>query len=290
MNTLKQRTEITKHQAVLLEMLKDIDAVCKRNDISYQLFAGTALGAVRHHGFIPWDDDVDIIMTRTEYERFLTAAAAELDSEVYYIQQEDSEHWPMPYSKLRLNNTTCLEKFHAKDPLMHQGVYVDIFPCDNLSDCFLMRIVQFVSSKIIIAKALDARGYETKSIVKKAFMKLCRLIPAKRPKALCLRRKDTGSRMVHSFFAAGKRYGKNIFPRAWMEQTVDMQFEDARFPVCAYYDQLLTLLYGDYHTLPSVEQRKCKQHVAVLDLEQPYTVHLSEHSDTQFDTLTQSIR
>ena len=75
MRVLEQHTGMTAHQTLLLEMLKDIDIVCKRHRISYQLFAGTALGAVRHHGFIPWDDDVDIIMSRSEYERFFKEAA-----------------------------------------------------------------------------------------------------------------------------------------------------------------------------------------------------------------------
>ena len=71
MRVLEQHTGMTAHQTLLLEMLKDIDIVCKRHRISYQLFAGTALGAVRHHGFIPWDDDVDIMMPRRDYDRFL---------------------------------------------------------------------------------------------------------------------------------------------------------------------------------------------------------------------------
>ena len=143
MRVLEQHTGMTAHQTLLLEMLKDIDIVCKRRRISYQLFAGTALGAVRHHGFIPWDDDVDIIMSRSEYERFFKEAAKDFDETLYFAQQEHSAHWPMPYSKLRRNNTTCIEKYYPKDLKTHQGVYVDIFPCDNLSDCTLMRKIQF---------------------------------------------------------------------------------------------------------------------------------------------------
>lgn len=83
MRVLEQHTGMTAHQTLLLEMLKDIDIVCKRHRISYQLFAGTALGAVRHHGFIPWDDDVDIIMSRSEYERFFKEAAKDFDETLY---------------------------------------------------------------------------------------------------------------------------------------------------------------------------------------------------------------
>ena len=158
------------HQKLLLEMLKDLDAVCRRHGIPYQLFSGTALGAVRHQGFIPWDDDLDIVMLRRDYERFFTEASGDFDEKLYFVQREFTEHWPMQFSKLRRNGTTCMEKYHPKDPKMHQGVYIDIFPCDNLSDFRLMRGVQFLASKVVIAKALYARGYETDSRLKKVFI------------------------------------------------------------------------------------------------------------------------
>ena len=286
----KQRAGMTAHQSLLLEMLKDIDTVCRKHRISYQLFAGTALGAVRHHGLIPWDDDADIIMPRREYTRFFQEAAGDFDEALYFVQQEHSAHWPMPYSKLRRNNTTCIEKFHPKDRSTHQGVYVDIFPCDNLSDCALIRRAQFIASKIVIAKGLYARGYETSSTVRKLFMQGCRLLPLKGPAAFCIRRKDTQSQFVHTFFGAGSKYEKNIFPRTWIEQSVEIRFEDGVFPISAHYDELLTRLYGDYRVLPSPEERKCKEHAAILDLEHSYTAHLPELDATQFDVLTKSIR
>lgn len=290
MKMLKQQTKMTAHQELLLEMLKDIDTICKKHRISYQLFAGTALGAVRHHGFIPWDDDVDIIMLRSEYERFFSEAAGDFDKTRYFVQREHSEHWPMPYSKLRRNNTTCIEKYHPKDLKTHQGVYVDIFPCDNLSDSALVRRMQFVVSKIIIAKSLYARGYETNSVAKKLFMQVCRVFSLKKLKAICVREKDQKTQFVHTFFAAGRKYEKNIFPRTWIEQSVEVQFEDGVFPISAYYDELLTKLYGDYHALPSLEDRKCKEHVAFLDLGRSYEAHMSELCNMRFDVLTKSIR
>ena len=103
------------HQKTLLAMLRDLDHICKDNDIKYMLFAGTALGAVRHNGFIPWDDDLDVVMQRDQYNRFLDAAEVSLDRSKYFVQREFSEHWPMQFSKIRLNNTACIEKFRAKD-------------------------------------------------------------------------------------------------------------------------------------------------------------------------------
>lgn len=191
---------LTAHQTLLLEMLKDFDAVCREHHISYQLFAGTALGAVRHHGFIPWDDDVDVILMRSEYDRLLTEAAGDFDPERYYVQRENSAHWPMQFSKLRRNHTACIEKYHPKDPLVHQGVYIDIFPCDNLSDRPLMRRLQFAASRAIIAKALYARGYETDSVAKKVFMQLAACCRAGRWKRSVYAEETTGPRCFIRFW------------------------------------------------------------------------------------------
>lgn len=281
---------MTAHQKLLLEMLADFDKICKEHDIHYQLFAGTALGAVRHQGFIPWDDDVDVILLRGEYERFFEEAAEDFDPAIYYVQKENSLHWPMHFSKLRRNNTTCIEKYYPKDPLVHQGVYIDIFPCDNLSGKPVVQKLQFAASKAVIAKALYARGYETDSVAKKLFMQFCRLLPRRPLEEICMRRWDKETGMLHSFLAAGKRFEKNIIPREWIEDTIELPFEDGFFPVSAHYDALLTQLYGDWHTLPSPSERKCKEHVAILDLERSYVVHLSELHNMKFGVLTRSIR
>lgn len=287
---METEKKLTAHQALLLEMLKDFDAVCRKHKIRYQLFAGTALGAARHQGFIPWDDDVDVILTRAEYERFFREAAGDFDPERYYVQQEHGPHWPMQFSKLRRNHTACIEKYHPKDMAIHQGVYLDIFPCDRLSEKPLMQRIQFAASKAIIAKALYARGYETDSMAKKLFMQLCRLLPRRPLETLCMRKQDEQTRLYHSFLAAGKRFEKNILPRAWMEESVEAVFEDGVFPISAHYDALLTRLYGDWHVLPPPHERRCKEHAAILDLERPYTEYLEQQRRMEIAQYTRSIR
>ena len=94
---------------MMLEMLSEVDRICAKHGIKYMLFAGTLLGAVRHEGFIPWDDDLDILMLRPEYDRFLEVARDEVNKELYYVQSEFSPHWPMFFSKLRRNGTACIE-------------------------------------------------------------------------------------------------------------------------------------------------------------------------------------
>lgn len=284
------KSEINELQKIQLSMLKDFDAVCQKHRISYQLFSGTALGAVRHKGFIPWDDDIDVVMLREDYERFFDSASKELDSNKYYVQREFSEHWPMFFSKLRLNGTTYIEKYHSHDARIHQGIYIDIFPCDNLSDSRLMQKLQYIASKIVIAKSLYARGYETNSTVKKCFMQFCRILPTEPFKRLCIRRNDSSSLKVHTFFGGGKKFERSIFFREWFEQSVKMRFEDSEFPVSAHYDEMLRVMYGDYMVMPTLEQRVCKRHAAIVDINKPYTFHLEEQRNMKIEKYTESIR
>lgn len=284
------KSEINELQKIQLSMLKDFDAVCQKHRISYQLFSGTALGAVRHKGFIPWDDDIDVVMLREDYERFFDSASKELDSNKYYVQREFSEHWPMFFSKLRLNGTTYIEKYHSHDARIHQGIYIDIFPCDNLSDSRLMQKLQYIASKIVIAKSLYARGYETNSTVKKCFMQFCRILPTEPFKRLCIRRNDSSSLKVHTFFGGGKKFEKSIYLREWFEQSVKMRFEDSEFPVSAHYDEMLRVMYGDYMIMPTLEQRVCKRHAAIVDINKPYTFYLKEQRNMKIEKYTESIR
>lgn len=284
------KSEINELQKIQLSMLKDFDAVCQKHRISYQLFSGTALGAVRHKGFIPWDDDIDVVMLREDYERFFDSASKELDSNKYYVQREFSKHWPMFFSKLRLNGTTYIEKYHSHDARIHQGIYIDIFPCDNLSDSRLMQKLQYIASKIVIAKSLYARGYETNSTVKKCFMQFCRILPTEPFKRLCIRRNDSSSLKVHTFFGGGKKFERSIYLREWFEQSVKMRFEDSEFPVSAHYDEMLRVMYGDYMVMPTLEQRVCKRHAAIVDINKPYTFHLEEQRNMKIEKYTESIR
>lgn len=284
------KTELRRHQLTLLEMLKEIDRICKKHDIKYMLFAGSCLGAVRHKGFIPWDDDLDIVMPRDDYERFLDIAVNEIDVESYFVQREFSEHWPMFFSKLRKNNTAYLEKMILRDNEQHQGIYVDIFPCDNLAPSSFKQKLQFYASKIVVAKSLDKRGYLTDSIKKKIFILCCRLLPHKLFHRFVQGRKYKDSLRVHTFLGASSKFEKSVYPREWFEKTTDMQFEDGVFPVPEHYDELLSVLYGDYMTPPPEDQREVKVHAMKIDLDKSYTEYIGWQSQQTIDTYSRSIR
>jgi len=280
---------LKEHQKAAYYLLREFDRVCKALDVTYYLFAGTLLGAVRHGGFIPWDDDLDVIMHRRDYVRFLNEAPKLLDQTVFSLQKEFSEHYPMFFSKLQLNGTTCLERFHPKDPLLHQGVYMDIFPLDNAYAGKLGRYLQFACSKIVIAKGLDKRGFTTDSTLKKAMMFMSRLLPNKPFCRIVHGPKKTGA-YVHCFLGGASKIAKSVFPSACFEKSIDLPFEDRPFAVPEQYDAVLKVLYGDYMKIPEESERSCKKHVVLVDLKHPYAYHKARHDQMQFDASVKSIR
>lgn len=284
-----EQASLREHQNALFILLCEFDRVCKKLDIPYMLFAGTMLGAVRHQGFIPWDDDLDVIMLRKDYKRFLEDAPAVLDEKAFFLQKEFSEHWPLFFSKLRLNGTTCLEKYHPKDEACHQGVYIDIFPCDNAAKSRLGRKIQFYASKIVIAKALWARGYDTDSRYKKLVMNFCRILPLK-PFWRLTTRGNEKSDLVHSFFSAASDERKNVYPRSYFQKHTDTVFEGKTFPISADYDALLKIIYGDYMTLPPEEERRCKEHGILVDLHRSYEHYAHYRDGMKFEIYQRSIR
>lgn len=283
------RGQLATHQDALSRLLCEFDRVCKKLNIRYFLFAGTLLGAVRHEGFIPWDDDLDVIMPRDDYERFLSEADAVLEHEKFFLQKEFSENWPMFFSKLRLNNTTCLEAYHPKYPNCHQGIYMDIFPLDRAKKGSFGRKIQFFASKIVIARSLDRRGYETDSLPKKAMMLACRALPMK-PFLKLAKSGGNDSGKLHSFFAAAKSMGRNVYDEKLFAEAIDGSFEGGNYPIPAHYDEILRILYDDYMTLPPPEERVCKQHAILVDTEHSYKEYEHYRDGMQFEVKTKSIR
>lgn len=159
---------IEKLHKVLFEMLNDFDIFCRENNIEYSLAYGTLLGAVRHKGFIPWDDDLDVMMTRENYKKFLSLFS---NNEKYTLQKEQVDY-PLYFSKLRKNKTAFIENIKYRKPYrnIHQGIFIDIFPADKVSKNPISRFIQTIFSNILISQALFLRGYQTKNMLKHLFM------------------------------------------------------------------------------------------------------------------------
>ena len=125
--------ELDMIQKLELKILKEIIRICKKEKIEYFLIGGSALGAIRHEGFIPWDDDIDVGMTRENYDNFLRVAEQYLGEEFYLQSPSSDRKSPYSYSKLMLKGTLFLE-YAQRNLKTQSGIYVDIFPFDEVPD------------------------------------------------------------------------------------------------------------------------------------------------------------
>lgn len=259
--------ELRKVQLKMLEMLKDIDKVCKENNIQYFLDYGSLLGAIRHKGFIPWDDDLDIAMTREDFNKFEKIAQQGLGKE-YFIQTPTTDrfytlfHVPL---KVRDNNSKIIEHDFPEDTKFHQGIYIDVFPIDKIPNSKFKQFLCDSYCKVLKYQNLVVIGFESLSLGKKVIYLFAkpimyfymRILKYKtRYKIESWLRKS--SEKKYSGYQTGMETGllfkykeDDIFP------IKEVEFESEKFPVPNKYDKILKEYYGDYMKLPNEEDREC---------------------------------
>ena len=239
---------------ILVIMACDFDLFCKENDISYYLMGGTALGAIRHSGFIPWDDDFDIFMDRRNYDKFLKLAPIFLDSKKYYLQQGDSDEWPLHFSKIRLNGTIYKEK-GDENRFMHNGIFIDVMCLNNAFQNDILRFLQFIAGRLLSAAALSKHGYQTNSVLKLVVMSISRFLINGRFKQLLkwFIEKSAGphSSMLGHFFGRAN-FKSMAFPRTVLGKPRYVPFENAHLPVPEQVESYLRIRFGpNYMEMPS---------------------------------------
>ena len=255
---------------VISMMAKDLDDFCREHSIQYYLMGGTALGAMRHGGFIPWDDDFDIFMDRKNYLKFLQCANNFLDTQKYYLQQEDTLEWPLLFTKIRLNGTLYLEENDLARE-MHQGVYLDIMCLNSSFQSRSLRYIQFFSARILSAQALAKRGYATKSVKKKVAISLARLFCRgfmKRVLKWLARGFDNESSSLVGHFFGRAPFKATSFERALLGTPRYVPFENLNLPVPEQVERYLTIRFGNkYMEMPSNEVRASyPSHALEIDL------------------------
>lgn len=248
----------TEHlQKVILVIAKDIDRLCRENDIEYYLLGGSCIGAIRHHGFIPWDDDLDIIMTRGNYNKFIEIARTKLDKNKYYLQ-EGLKDWPLEFSKIRLKGTILHEPEdeYATDE-MH-GIYLDVFCMENVPDSNFLARLQYVLYKYYLCYQLGMRKYSHTTLKKKAMIALSlplRMKAIRKPVLDFIYRFNNKKTGRLGFYCGRTRFRNAITSRRIFGTPKYVPFEDTMLPVPEYYHEYLTQMFGDYMKLPPVEQR-----------------------------------
>ena len=247
-------------QLIQLEMLQEVDRICQKCNIHYNIIAGTLLGAVRHGGYIPWDDDADVAMLRDEYEKFRIACKTELDKTRFYFQDHrNTKGYRWGYGKLRRKNTLFLREFQEHMPYA-QGVFIDIFPLDSVPDNYLLRSVKnfqyFCVRKVLWS---EVGKIAEKNFIKRQIYRFLAQIPEKVifryynrliHEANC---KKTRMVRILMFPTPNSEYG---YYRCWYENSIDIKFEGINFKGIRDYDSYLSFKFGDYMKLPPPEYRK----------------------------------
>ena len=259
-------------QLTELEILKVVHEFCEKNDIKYSLYAGTALGAVRHKGFIPWDDDVDIVMTRDEFEKFCLKWEQN-PVEGYYFQNPNDYNkkiFNINHGKIRKDNTILLSEGEDLND-GHHGVWVDIFVLDKVKDSFFGRksIYFWAFIRIIFSRT---GIYCNVNCILKILFKIFNFIPKSFNEKVIL----IANKKVQKYINLSSGYEwvdlstitcfKIYFPKILVEKFTKIRFEDSDLIIFDDYDELLTLEYGDYMQLPSVEERVCKHNPVKIQL------------------------
>ncbi len=254
--------ELKKLQKIELEMLIEIDRICKKNQIKYTLIGGSLLGAVRHKGFIPWDDDADVAMLREEYDRFVKACEVDLDTNRFYFQDMNvTEGYRWGYGKLRRKNTVFMREGQEHMPY-EQGVFVDIFPGDSVPDNMFLRKLHTFHCFCIRKIMWSEVGKKTdKSVIMRIWYKCLSVIPQRIIKkhfnlfTEYWNKKRSG--MVKTYLFPTR---KNVdgYQREWYNNTEEILFEGVLLQGSIYRIEYLKRKFGDdFMELPPVEKRKC---------------------------------
>lgn len=257
-------------QLKMLGILVELDKICNKHNIGYWLDAGTLLGAVRHGGFIPWDDDIDVCMSRSDYEKFIEVCATELDGNKYFLQTTETDRYYLNINipcKIRLNNTILVEEAEVSqgfyDERSHHGIYIDVFPYDKYSSNEIKRkyIERFIS---VLFKAKTI-SYRKKAWGYKNIM--ARIIGHLLPRTLLIK---LGKKIARNVNKKQKYvYGAGVetpFTRAYFNQEEifplgSINFEGLSFRCPNKRVEYLEKMFGkNYMQLPPEEERVWHHH------------------------------
>ena len=243
--------EMKKLWAVELDLLAQVQNICKKHDIDYFASDGTLLGAVRYGGFIPWDDDIDVMMSRENYIKFCKFAKKELKAP-YFLQTEETDPTSiLGLAKIRNSDTTMILKAHEyRNFKFNQGCFIDIFPLDNIPDSenerkkFQKKLSRLKERARILRNRFH-QDYNDKSILKKILSK----VPIKnyyylKFEKVCQKYNHLNTKNCACIFYKPERV--DFFSNKSLLKKELFDFEFLKIPVPTAYDELLTITFGDW--------------------------------------------
>lgn len=245
-----------------LDILQVFHDFCIKNDINYSICGGTLLGAVRHKGFIPWDDDIDVLMTVADYEKFSVLFNKEQKNSCYrFINCFNEKQYFQPFGKIVNTKTVLIENYDRNVDCM--GVYIDLFPVHGLPsdtkkrDFYWKKIFKLRNfNSVLYQRNLESEG-KIKHCVRNILFFLLRFIPANTFSKIIYSMAKKNDFQASTFVACSVfGYGKmEELPKSSFNSYIDITFEDRTFKAMCGYKTYLSNLYGAYMELPPVEKQ-----------------------------------
>ncbi|MCI8490010.1 MAG: LicD family protein [Lachnospiraceae bacterium] len=275
MNTLQQ---------CILEIFKDIAALCNANDIPYFAIGGTCLGAVRHKGFIPWDDDLDIAIPIEDFEIFAELVKEKLPGYLQIYTSKEVKRYRYIFNKVIDTRTTFIEKSEVDYPDAYKGVFVDVMPISGVPKpgikrkLFYIKLYLYTHLNLIIRVPLD---YSTilKRFVARFIGLILKVLPSTyfSDKMMALLKKYPFKTSQYTGYVWSVAHVcKLTFPIEYFADTVELPFEDTTIKCPIGYKQYLTHQFGDYMELPPEEERE--HHNGIINLDRPYSDYQADQS------------
>ena len=262
--------ELNELKAIELNMLLDIDKLCREHGIKYSLAAGTLLGAARHKGFIPWDDDIDIMLCREEYDK-LRDCITLYSRELYWVDYHTYKGYPYPFSKIMKKNTVLKEESN-KYATAPDGVFIDVFPIDNTVQNYKKRKLQYKRVTKWKQRLVTRENYYFgQTGIKEWYRQFRKTIFNLLPKKIFI---DVIEKECHKYSETDTVISltgtvgvkKATYPKEWFDNYVELEFEGRKMMSIEKYKELLKEQYGDYMRLPPKNERIPHHYVDVLKI------------------------
>jgi lipopolysaccharide cholinephosphotransferase len=261
------------HRCHLL-LAQELKRICEENNIKYFMIAGTLLGAVRHKGFIPWDDDMDFAVMREDYARFLDVCKKDLGEDFELQEMFTDDNYALPMAKILLKGTRFVERTTAKNKAL-KGIYIDVFPYDNIPDDEKLRRKHnrntYVLKRWFLAKqgySIAEKGQTFKAIIYillkfLGFFVSKNFIRNKLDKEL--RRFENQKTKKVAAIGGAYPYSKESVEREWFLESTELPFENITLSAPKGYVEYLTYFYGDYMTPPPEGKRENRHGIIDFD-------------------------
>ena len=277
MNSIQSVKDVQKK---ILEVMKFIDKICRENNIVYYIMGGTALGAVRHGGFIPWDDDLDIFMTPDQYIKFKSVFDT-MQQDLFVIQEWRTTPDYLEYSKVRMNGTTFIEEAFYKRKDLHQGIYVDIMMLHKVPDNKIIQRLVYIESKYVTLYGLSQRNWKPKSFIQKLALMGIKVLPnnfmLKAAYKSIYHFDNKKSDYKYCYWITPAKFRNGLFESSFFSgKPVDIKFEDTCLMASSNIRDYLSYRYGDYMKVPSVDQQKAAVHAKIFDVNNDYRLYTEQ--------------